>query len=149
PAARFRSPVAPPLAARKEGAKVPSVEVLATAKPNTARKLLIETFGSPFSSLTETELQLALIERFNLPAILVSSSALGTIGRTLQCLQALRIHGVHPIAVVLLGPLDEFATEQIRRHSPEAPVYCLQSPRAWTREEIRRSATEQKVPLEE
>src|SRR5262245_19122009 len=86
PAARFRSPVAPPLAARKEGAKVPSVEVLATAKPNSARKLLIETFGSPFSSLTETELQLALIERFNLPAILVSSSALGTIGRTLQCL---------------------------------------------------------------
>ena len=110
---------------------------------------MIETFGSPFSSLTEKELQLALIERLNLPAILVSSSALGTIGRTLQCLEALRIHGVHPSAVVLLGLRDEFATEQIRRHSPVQPVYCLQSPRAWTPEEIGRSATEQEVPLEE
>jgi adenosylmethionine-8-amino-7-oxononanoate aminotransferase len=143
PAARFQLPVAPPLAARKEHSAVPSADVLAAAKPISVRKLLVETFGSPFSSLTETELQIALVQRLNLPAILVSSSILGTIGRTLQCIEALAVHGICTCAIVLLGPEDEFAVEQIRRHVENLPVFSLQLPQGWTNEEIVASANEQ------
>jgi adenosylmethionine---8-amino-7-oxononanoate aminotransferase len=147
PAARFRLPVAPPLAARADHAVVPAAETLAAAKPKATAGLLVETFGSPFSSLTDTELQLGLIQRLALPAILVSSSALGVIGRTLQCLEALSVHGIRPSAVVLLGPADEFATEQIRRHAAGLPVFSLQLPRAWTTEDIAQSAREQAATL--
>src|SRR6516162_7451944 len=132
PVARFQLPAAPPLAARKEHGAAPSAEVLVAAKPKSARNLLVETFGSPFSSLTETELQIALVQSLNLPAILVSSSSLGTIGRTLQCLEALAVHGICPCVVVLLGPEDEFAVEQIRRHAEHVPVFNLRLPQRWT-----------------
>jgi len=89
PVVRYRLPAAPPLAARAEQAIIPDADELATAKPKSDRSLLVETFGSPFSPLTETELQLALIQRIGNASVLVSSSSLGAIGRTVQCLQSL------------------------------------------------------------
>ncbi|HEV3145271.1 MAG TPA: aminotransferase class III-fold pyridoxal phosphate-dependent enzyme, partial [Gemmataceae bacterium] len=147
PAVRYRQPIAPPLAAREEHAVVPSAAVLAAARPKTKAGMLVETFGSPFSSLTETELQLALIQRLALPAVLVSSSALGAIGRSLQCLEAMRTYGIRPAAVVLLGAADAFAAEQIQRHAKDVPVFNLQLPRLWTADEIVRSAIEQTETL--
>src|SRR5262249_43996370 len=99
PLARFQPAVAPLLAARQAGRTVPPAAVIAAAKPTPrrlGRQLLIETFGSPFSPLNETELQLALLRLLACPAFLVSSSAIGAVGRTLQCLQALEAQGVQP-----------------------------------------------------
>ncbi|HLW65424.1 MAG TPA: aminotransferase class III-fold pyridoxal phosphate-dependent enzyme, partial [Gemmataceae bacterium] len=147
PAARFRLAVAPPLAAKEENAVVPSPEVLVAARPKSEASLLVETFGSPFSSLTETELQFALIQRLGLPTVLVSSSALGAIGRTLLCLEALRVHGIRPGAIVLLGPTDLFAAEQIRWHANDVPVFSLQLPHSYTTEDIVASVNEQAETL--
>src|SRR5438445_767091 len=68
PAARFQHPVAPALAARLEGGAVPEPAQLAAARPDPGdRQLLIETFGSPLSPLTDTQLQMAFVQRLNVP----------------------------------------------------------------------------------
>jgi adenosylmethionine-8-amino-7-oxononanoate aminotransferase len=142
PFLRFNDAVAPSLAARREGALIPAAEVIAAARPH-ASPLLIETFGSPFSPLNENQMQMALIGELDCPSILVSSSTLGTIGRTLQCLFALEAHGHFPRAVVLLGPIDPYAAEQIRRHRPKLSVFSLTPPQEWTLLGIERCAGDQ------
>ncbi len=57
PAARFEDAVAPPLAARRENRTIPSSAELIRQFPVSPR-LLVETFGSPFSPLNEGELQI-------------------------------------------------------------------------------------------
>src|SRR5262245_23500426 len=89
PIARYKAPVAPALAARLEGASIPAARELAGSAFRTLngeRGVLIETFGGPFSPLNETELQLAFVRELGGPRVLISSSRLGGIGRTLQCL---------------------------------------------------------------
>jgi adenosylmethionine---8-amino-7-oxononanoate aminotransferase len=141
PLKRFARPLAPPLAARLEQDAVPASSVIAHARPRppNGRSLLIETFGNPFSPLNEQELQISLLRALGGTAVLVSSSALGAIGRTLSVLEALKTHGVHPAQVVLVGERDDYAAEQIRQHGG-IPVLSVQPPQAWTSEEVRRAA---------
>jgi len=148
---RFESPVAPLLAARREGRAIPPAQVVAAAKPRPSvpgRHLLIETFGSPLSPLNETELQIALIQALALPVVLVCSSAVGAIGRTLQCLSALQANCVRPAAVVLVGRPDAFAVEQLGRHWPLGPCFSLQMPSDWDVEGVARAAQEQSGVLQ-
>jgi len=149
PTVRFRQPVAPARAARGEDRTVPSAAELAASRPLVeGKRLLIETFGSPLSPLTETELQLALIQRLAGDTVLVISSAVGAIGRTLQALHALAAHDLHPLAVVLMGDPDPFAVEQIVRHWPAMPTYSLSLPRTWDIEGIAQAAREQACVLQ-
>ena len=46
--------------------------------------MLIETFGSPFSPLNETELQIALLHALALPNALICSSTVGGSTRSLN-----------------------------------------------------------------
>ncbi len=107
----FPEAVAPLLAARTHGQTIPASSVLAARKPipPTGRALLVETFGSPFSPLNENELQISLVERLGIPAVVVTSSAVGAVGRMLQSCQALRVRGIEPIAAILVGTPDAFA----------------------------------------
>ena len=142
----FQTPVAPPLAARMEKGDIPAGSILAGSRPNVSepiRHLLVETFGSPFSPLNETELQIDLIRALQMPTLLVSSSALGAVGRTLQCLIALAATDVHPRAVVLLGTRDPFAEQSIRQHRSDLVVIGFRPPTAWTVDGLREAAAEQ------
>jgi adenosylmethionine-8-amino-7-oxononanoate aminotransferase len=133
PLARFQAPVAPPLAARQEGRTVPLAHAIAAARPKLTqpgRHLLIETFGSPFSPLNDRELQLALIHKLGALSILVSATSLGTIGRTLQCLRALEVHGIVLMELFLVGPRDPYAAEQIHRYAARV-VHSLEPPISW------------------
>lgn len=151
PLGQFEHPVAPLLAARQQGRAIPPARVVAEAKPWPSvpgRHLLIETFGSPLSPLNETELQIVLIQALAVPVVLVCSSAIGAIGRTLQCLNALHGNGVRPDAVVLMGRPDAFAVEQLGRYWPRAAFFCLQLPSAWDVEGVARAAQEQSGVLQ-
>ena len=131
---------------RQEHGSIPSARALAGSRPgprSPGRRLLIETFGSPLSPLNEAELQIALIQALAVRCVLVCSSAVGAIGRTLQCITALAVHGVRPVAVVLMGPPDPFAVEQIGRHWPQAAAFSLSLPAAWDAEGVSRAAREQ------
>lgn len=133
PMLRLKAPVAPPLAARLEGATVPAAKDIAGAMPRTlnGESLIVETFGGPFSPLNEAELQLALLRELALPCVLVSSTKLGGIGRTLQCLTALRAEGIEPHAMALLGERDDYTSEQIQRFA-SGIVACVTPPSEWT-----------------
>jgi adenosylmethionine-8-amino-7-oxononanoate aminotransferase len=134
PVARFQAPVAPPLAARQEGRTVPFAQDITAARPlptQPGRHLLIESFGGPFSPLNEVELQLTLLQQLTANLVVVTSSALGAIGRTLQCLYALEVNGLPVYQVVLLGPSDPYAEEQILHYHPDAWVGSIKPPSSW------------------
>ena len=135
PGLRFETPVAPLLAARQAGRGIPTAKEIAGWRPRTLNGepgLVIETFGGPFSPLNDAELQLTLIRELALPCVLVSSTRLGGIGRTLQCLAALHAEGIEPAAIVLLGPRDLFTEESVRRHAPGITIAALTPPDEWT-----------------
>ena len=149
--AQFEQAVAPLLAARLEDRAIPPARVIAQARPGTympVRQLLIETFGSPLSPLNETELQVELVKTLDVPVVLVGSSTVGAIGRTLQCLDALQGHGIRPAAVVLMGRPDPFAVEQLERYWHAGTVFCLELPSAWDVEGVTRAAREQTSVLQ-
>ena len=128
PLARFTDPVAPLLAAQREGRCLPSLaEVLATV-PHGDRPLLIETFGGPFSPFDQSSLQIELVRGLRMPTVLVGSTTVGAVGRMLATVQAMASEGLTPAALVLLGPRDTFAEEQLRRHRPDLEVVALGFP---------------------
>jgi adenosylmethionine-8-amino-7-oxononanoate aminotransferase len=150
PDCRFRDSVAPPLAARREGRRVPPAADLVRAQPaprDTRHGMLIETFGSPFSPLGDAELQVELIRGLGCPCVLVGSSRLGAIGRMLQCVAALAAHEIRPVALVLVGPADPFALEQIGRHTGIAHVFALAPPEQFSAAGFACAAANQRVTL--
>lgn len=129
---RFTEPVAPPLAARREQRSIPKSSTLTL--PTTQLPILLETFGGPFSPLNEEELQLELIRHLSLPTILVTSSAVGAIGRTLSCYRAMTTQGIVPKAIVLLGDFDAYVEEQLGKYTP-CPIFSLPRPTQWSTDE--------------
>jgi adenosylmethionine-8-amino-7-oxononanoate aminotransferase len=151
PLARFRDPVSPPLAARREGRAVASAAELAAARPRPlkwASRLLVETFGSPLSPLNDHELQARAVQLLGLPSVLVVSSTVGAIGRALQSLLALAAWNIAPVAVVLVGPRDEYALKEIRKHAESIDVFALESPESFDVAGIVRSADQQRGTLD-
>jgi adenosylmethionine-8-amino-7-oxononanoate aminotransferase len=125
PVARFSAPVAPVLAATLEGRSMPDIAQVLAATPAAPIPLIVETFGSPLSPFTEYELQAELISAFGLPTVLVASSTVGAVGRTLQAVAGMSDYGLRPVAIVLAGQADVFAAQQIERHSG-VKVFALQ-----------------------
>lgn len=139
PVMRFDEPVAPPLAATRAGQSIPSAADLAAARPSVDGPLLIETFGGPLSPLNETELQVEFVRRLGAGCVLVTGSAVGAVTRALATLRTLRAEDVEVRAVVLMGPFDAFAAEQIERHGG-VPVRSLRPPVEWSPEGLRAAA---------
>lgn len=147
PLRHFAEAVAPLLAARRQGSSLPSVAEILAARPPSEQPLLIETFGSPLSPLTDDALQIELIRAWRSPVILVGSSTIGAIGRILAAYEAL--HGTSVIAVVLLGSPDSFAEEQIHRYT-QLPVFSLVTPPVgpWDAATLRQVAHSQQFVLQ-
>src|SRR4051812_18373883 len=135
--------VAPPLAAKRAGVSLPSIDEIVARRPEPVKDcfLLVETFGSPWSPLDDERLQVELVRRLDLACVLVSSSRLGAVGRTLQALIALEQKGLNSAAVALFGEPDEYAREQIERRWA-GPVVALGPPARWTIEGIGDAATQ-------
>jgi adenosylmethionine-8-amino-7-oxononanoate aminotransferase len=146
-AARFAEAVAPPLAARRAGPSIPRAGKLVHHRPASERTVLVETFGSPLSPLTETELQIEFVRRLGASAILVTPSAVGAIGRTLSTLRVLRAEGVDVRSAVLMGPPDDYAVEEIKKHGRVAAV-GLQPPASWDTAGLVEAASRQRAVLE-
>jgi adenosylmethionine-8-amino-7-oxononanoate transaminase/dethiobiotin synthase len=149
PAQRFQAPVAPPLAAEMQNEDVLAVELLARAMPSRVdvrRGLVIETFGSAFSPLSQASLQLDFIRRLGLPRVLVSASSLGAIGRTLQSLAALEAECLAPRAIVLVGPRDVYAAREIEKRTG-MEVVSLDPPTTFDCDGVRSAARRQKPEL--
>lgn len=114
---RFAAPLAPPLAARREGARLLIADILGrcrawlAASPASLR--LLEGAGGLMSPIAEDGTALDLPEQLGLPSILVSGGYLGAVSHTLTALEVMRTRGLPVLAVVV----SEDA-------SPEAPDFA-------------------------
>lgn len=96
----FQTPVSPHLAAILEGREISlSKLTLPTSSP-----LIVEGAGGVLSPLTHRHLLIDLIQRLNLPTIIVARTQLGTINHTLLTLEALRARQIPIQGVILNGP---------------------------------------------
>ncbi len=146
PHARFREPVAPVLAAAREGRAMTSVAEVLAALPDSSMPLLVETFGSPLSPFTHEMLQAEFIAALGLPLILVTPSTIGAIGRVLQTVAGLNDFGLNLAAVVMVGEADAFAASQIERHT-QTPVLSVHAVETWTPEGVRTAAEGNREPF--
>ncbi len=101
---RFQAPVSPHWAAEKENR---SIDKERLKLPKLAEQTIIETAGGLMVPLTRDFLQLDLMEKWQLPVVLVARSGLGTINHTLLSLEALKSRRLPIVGVVFNGPIHE------------------------------------------
>jgi dethiobiotin synthetase len=108
---RFVPPLAPHLAARREGRALSLDDVAAfcRAQEHDSRDyLLIEGAGGVMTPIDDEHTFLDLIARLGHPAVLVAGSYLGAISHTLTALDALR-HRAVPVAGIVVSESDNSA----------------------------------------
>jgi dethiobiotin synthetase len=132
---RFEQPIAPHLAARREGRALVFDEIVGfcTARvcaDHAYDHLLIEGAGGVMAPIEESHTVLDLIVRLGQPAVLVTGSYLGAISHTLTALDVLCARGVVVRGIVVsesetsVGLDDTIAS--IRQFAASAPpVYAL------------------------
>lgn len=129
---RFAAPLAPSMAAAKEGRKVDMQELVQfcqNAAKGSEDYLLVEGVGGVMVPLTEKHTVLDWMEQLSWPVVLVVGSYLGSISHTLTALEALRARGLTLQALVVSQsdnsgvPLAE-TVEELRRfvQVPVVPV---------------------------
>ncbi len=105
---RYRAPVAPELAARREGRALDYDALVAFCRAElaAAELLLVEGIGGVMVPLDGERTVLDWIADLRLPALVVAGNYLGTISHTLTALAALK-HRQIPVAAVVLSANGE------------------------------------------
>lgn len=123
-------PASPHYAAKEEGIeiKLSDFEI-----PTTQNNLIIETAGGVMSPLSDTILNLDLINHFNKPVFLVSENYLGSINHTMLTIQALKNRNIEIIGIIFNGEKNE-ATESFILQYSQIP-YLFHLPKFVTKSE--------------
>lgn len=102
---RFEAPLAPHLAARREGRRLVLADLVAPCRRRLATRdvdiLLIEGAGGVMSPIAEDGTNLDLIEALDAPVLLVGGSYLGAMSHSLTALETLRARGREVAALVV------------------------------------------------
>jgi dethiobiotin synthetase len=140
---RFRAPLAPPMAARREGQSLRLEPIVAACGAALARSqaeaLLIEGVGGLMSPLADGATGLDLMIALDAPTILVGGSYLGAVSHLLTAAEVLANRGLPLLAVVAsesAGPdapdFDE-TVEMIGAHLPGAAIFAARrGDESWT-----------------
>jgi len=116
---RFQAAIAPPRSARAEGRRVDDAVLRSgfTAWRDASDIVIVEGAGGLFSPLGDMTLNVDLARDLGLPLVVVDTTRLGAIGRTLAVVRAARAEGLRVAAVVLsqVEPCEE------RPDDPESP----------------------------
>jgi dethiobiotin synthetase len=130
---RFALPLAPDLAAAREGRRLDYEGMIAfcrTAMAENRDALLIEGAGGVMSPIDHSHTVLDWMAALLLPLIVVAGSYLGTISHTLTALDAVARHGLTVLSVMISEspgspvPLAETG-EAIARFAPQVDVVAL------------------------
>jgi len=130
---RYRAALAPDMAARREGKEVPYDEVLrfcrdALRRPENA--VLIEGAGGVMAPVSDSKLNLDLIEDLAVPVLMVVGSYLGTISHSLTAAAALTARRTNLAGIVVDesedAPVSPAETaDAIGRHLRGVPLIAL------------------------
>lgn len=96
----LKTPASPHLAAKIEATHI----AINTINLPQTERLIIEGAGGLLVPLNEKALMIDLIQHFQTPVILVSSTRLGTINHTLLSIEALKKRSIPLLGVILSGP---------------------------------------------
>ena len=107
---RLVTPCSPHHAARIDGVEI---EDSALTLPATDRPLVVEGAGGVLVPYREKLLAADLFARWNLPAVVVARTMLGTINHTLLTLEALRARGIAVAGVAFIGEAEPVAERAI------------------------------------
>jgi dethiobiotin synthetase len=128
---RYRAPLSPDMAARREQRSIPFDELVAfCAESADAELTLIEGIGGVMVPLDAEHTVLDWIERVAPKTILVAGSYLGTLSHTLTAAAALRGRGIELAGVVISESLQQPTTlaetaDTLRRFLRAVPVIAL------------------------
>ena len=131
---RFAAPLAPDLAAAREGRSLGLPELVAwcgarLAEADDGETVVIEGVGGLMSPITEDATGLDWLRSQGVPSLLVSGSYLGAISHALTADETLRAHGIPLVGIVVSesegAPIPpETVAGQIARYV-SVPVVCL------------------------
>ena len=137
---RFKTPVAPDLAARLEGRAMTAAEVAGFCRTagEGAEILIVEGAGGLMAPIAERETFLDVLALTRWPSLLVVGSYLGTLSHTFTAVETLKARGL-PIAGIVIsesaggGSITEL-TRSIAAFLPELPLCVvprLEGPEPW------------------
>ena len=103
---RFRDPVAPPVAADREGRRIEFDEIVRRIREYAASAeiTLVEGAGGLLSPLTWERSAVDLAQALDARVLLVATDRLGTISHTLMALKVLDLNRLDTLGVVLTAP---------------------------------------------
>ncbi|MDB5444909.1 MAG: bioD [Phenylobacterium sp.] len=129
---RFAAPLAPPMAARREGLRLEMAAILEHCRAwlagSAAELRLLEGAGGLMSPIAEDGTVLDLAAALGLPSILVGGGYLGAVSHTLTALEVMRGRGLPLLAVVVSedggpeAPAFAETVEMVRAFAGDAPV---------------------------
>jgi dethiobiotin synthetase len=137
---RFAAPLAPDLAAAREGRTLEFAALVAFCRAATgsgADPLLIEGVGGVMVPLDDRHTVLDWMTALHLPVLLVAGSYLGTISHTLTAMDVLLRHDLATVAIVISEsagstvPLDA-TVASIARFATPIPVLGLPQLATWS-----------------
>ena len=114
------APMSPHASADIDGVSI-SLEDFEVPEYST-RHLIVEGAGGLVVPINWEHTVLDLIEKLQLPVLLVARSGLGTLNHTLLSLKALRDRGIYVFAVILSGDYHNSNRETLR-HFGDLPIY--------------------------
>ncbi len=116
----LNAPMSPHASADIDGVSI-SLDDFMLPKYST-RHLIVEGAGGLIVPINWQHTMLDLIEKLQLPVLLVARSGLGTLNHTLLSLNALRDRGLHVFGVIMSGPYHNSNRETLR-HFGQLPIY--------------------------
>src|SRR6185437_14728046 len=130
---RFRAPLSPDQAARREEARIsakPVAQACAAMIASAKGPVLVEGAGGVMTPLGDSETMLDLILELGLPAIFLAGSYLGAISHALSGLAAMRARDARAVLVLVNetpgSPVDLQETARtLKSHAQWAPVLAI------------------------
>ena len=102
---RFTAALAPPIAARREGARLTLEQLTDAARPAPEHFTIVEGAGGFFSPIAENGLNADLATSLGLPVLLVAADRLGCINHVLLTLEAVAKRNLE-VAGIVLSEID-------------------------------------------
>ncbi len=100
---RLEKPLSPHLSARLADVEITIEKILDCNKSNDKKFYIVEGAGGILVPLNEKDLMIDLMQKLNLPTVIVSRSVLGTINHTLLTIESLRNQNIEILGVIMNG----------------------------------------------
>lgn len=116
----LNEPLSPHESAKRDGVTIAMDRFVL---PASDKPIVVEGAGGLMVPLNDKDFMIDLIEKLNVPSILVARSGLGTINHTLLSLEALRRRKLPVAGVIMVGEKSPHNREAIEQYG-DIPVLC-------------------------